>query len=279
MKKMIKATKTNHEMKMDQRSFGYTHPCNVPWQCLISKEQSMDTYFDNVLNQPFSRKRFRRGGVFRFIGKVSDLVTFCAYRDMRCLDMPIKMPGSDYRLPAEFAPWSEAVAMAASFEHTHNKDVDNFYAYLTVDQKPVEAGASQRKSGLHVDGYQGARISPKVACDRSYIVVSSTPPIIHNQAFSVEHLDDSEVNVFHEFDRLAHESSAIIPKSFQMVFMDCYTVHGTRPMLQGGGRTFFRLSYSVRQYDRLGNSHNHLFDYKWEMVERSIHTALARDTR
>lgn len=261
-------------MQIEHRDFGHNGLCHVPWQCLTSKEQGMGDYFDTVLNKPFDRKRFRRNGVFRFVGDITDTGRFSADQGMRCLDMPIKMPGSEYRLPAEFAAWSEAVAMAASFEHTHNKAVDDFHAYLTVDQIWVEPGTSQRKSGLHVDGYQGARISPKVACDRSYIAVSNTPPVIHNQAFPIEHLDDSKLNVFHEFDRLAHESSAIIPEAFRMVFMDCYTVHGTRPMPLGGERTFFRLSYSVRQYDRLGNSHNHLFDYNWNMVERSIHTAL-----
>lgn len=261
-----------HAMKIDQRSFG-PEQCDIPWGCSIAKESGMDTYFAEVLNKPFNRKRFRRPGVFRFIG-MCDNPDFSADLRIRCLDMPIKMPGSEYRLPAELKSWAPEVAMAAGYEHSHNRSVDDFYAYLTIDQKPVEAGSTQRKAGLHVDGYQGARISPKVACDRSYIVTSNTPPALYNQPFKVEDIDDSDHNIFHAFDGLAHPSSMIIPEPLQMIFMDCYTVHGVR---QGapGPRTFFRLTYSVRQFDRLGNSHNNCFDYEWEMVKRDVVSTLS----
>jgi hypothetical protein len=37
-------------------------------------------------------------------------------------------------------------------------------------------------------------------------------------------------------------------------------------------RTWLRLSFEERRrvFDRLGNAHNPLFDYAWEMVERDI---------
>jgi len=40
----------------------------------------------------------------------------------------------------------------------------------------------------------------------------------------------------------------------------------------GQFRTFFRLSYSPRMFDRLGNTHNPLFDYSWPMVPRDFHS-------
>ena len=35
-------------------------------------------------------------------------------------------------------------------------------------------------------------------------------------------------------------------------------------------RTWIRLSFEVRKFDRLGNAHNPMFDYDWEMVSRDI---------
>ena len=34
----------------------------------------------------------------------------------------------------------------------------NQYAYLTIDQRLVSAGTTQKSSGAHVDGIQGAQI-------------------------------------------------------------------------------------------------------------------------
>lgn len=255
------------------KEFGRNGSAHIPWACLLGPEAGLTHYHQAVLNQPFTRKRFRRAGVFRFLGPISEN-PFAHDIGMRCLDMPIKMPGSEYRLPVEFGQWSEVITMAVSHQHTHNPEVSDFYAYLTVDQKPVLSGKSQRKAGLHVDGYQGARISPKVASDRSYICASCLPPVIHNQSFPIEDMDDSKENVFHAFDRMAHPSSLIVAPALNLVFMDCYTVHGVQVADKDMSRTFFRLSYSVRQYDRLGNSHNHLFDYNWPMFDRSIHNTL-----
>ncbi|MES2199910.1 MAG: hypothetical protein V4489_07065, partial [Chlamydiota bacterium] len=40
-------------------------------------------------------------------------------------------------------------------------------------------------------------------------------------------------------------------------------------------RTFVRVIYSTRKYDRLGNAHNPAFDYEWEMVRREAQLDLA----
>jgi len=52
--------------------------------------------------------------------------------------------------------------------------------------------------------------------------------------------------------------------------MDCYSVHRGDVAPERVYRTWIRLSFEVRIFDRLGNAHNPLFNYDWEMVPRDI---------
>ena len=162
-----------------------------------------------------------------------------------------------------------------AFETAHNENVIDFYAYLTIDQSETTGRETHREAGLHVDGFQGKRIEPKVECDRSYIVFDCDCPSFWNQSFeTVEDMNEGTQNIFHEFDRTKHYSSEIKCVPFNIYFMDCYAVHSANKA-ENAKRTFCRLSFSVRQFDRLGNSHNHLFDYNWQMFTRDIHSALS----
>lgn len=256
--------------------FGNNKEYLVPnYACLLEKDKGLENYYEQVLNKPFDKKRFRRPGCFRNIGTIEEKSNFSLFpKIIKCLDMPIKMSGDNqYRIPNELHRFIEPIEKVISFEHKHNSAILNFYAYLTIDQT-ITKGEYHRKPGLHVDGFQGARIEPKVICDRSYIATNCDCPVVYNQGFeTVEDIDDSKYNIFHEFDRTKHYSSAIKTNPFDIYFMDCYLVHEAG-IAEHAKRTFFRLSYSTRQYDRLGNSHNNCFDYEWNMVERNIQKGL-----
>jgi hypothetical protein len=259
------------------REFGKDNAMVIPtWGFLAKPDKNLRGYYDAVLNQPFNKKGFRRAGVFRNVGRVTN-GNFSNFNNIKCLDMPIRMAGSrEWKIPFAFAQFIPAISTIISFEAAHNKSLIDFNAYLTIDQSETKAGDTHRHSGLHVDGFQGARINPKVACDRSYIVADTDCPSFWNQSFeTVESMDDATQNIFHEFDRTAHYSSEIKCEPYQIYFMDSYAVHSANAA-KSPRRTFCRLSFSVRQYDRLGNSHNHLFDYKWNMVKRDIETALKK---
>ena len=245
------------------------------WQCLTNPDNNLKGYYDAVLNKPFDKKRFRRAGVFRTVGEVANQEDFSDFKGIRCLDMPIKMKGSkDYRIPREFSQFIDSISKMIAFENAHNKRHLDFYAYLTIDQSESNGRATHREAGLHVDGFQGDRVQPKVECGRSYITFDCDCPSFWNQSFeTVENMDVSTQNIFHEFDRTKHYSSEIKCDPYQIYFMDSYAVHSANKAIEPK-RTFLRLSYSTREFDRLGNSHNHLFDYKWDMFKRDIHLSL-----
>lgn len=263
---------------IEYHEFGNPKESFAPiWHCMINPDYGLKKYYDSILNAPYDRKRFRRPGVFRNIGSVLGREKYSnrSNTPIRCLDMPIKMAGSnDYRIPFELIQFREALSEIIAWENSHNSAVKDFYAYITVDQSTLGDKKYHREPGLHVDGYQGARINPKTWCDRSYIVNDCDCPVFWNQAFeSVETLDDSKKNIFYEFDRTGHYSAKIKTVPYDIYFMDSYTVHSAEPALSQK-RTFLRLTFSVKQFDRLGNSHNNCFDYKWEMFERDVASSL-----
>src|SRR5690606_35131473 len=116
------------------------------------------------------------------------------------VDLPIKFPGSNYRLPNEYRSLSNLLRQIASVESAINPRVDDYFAYLTLDVRPVIAGKRPRHGGAHVDGFQGARISPKLPIDHSFVIVDANPTVFHEQSFRVDHLDERYDDFFEAFD-------------------------------------------------------------------------------
>lgn len=212
-------------------------------------------------------------------GVVGDRSAFCTTGAPRTLDMPIKFPGTDYRLPLELVQLQGVLETIIGFEHAINPHADEYYAYVTVDQGMVRQGEMQRKGGLHVDGFQGARIQPKTYINRSYVVADMVPTVFYDQPFQTAHMDETRHNFFLDFDRQAQEGCVWRPEPFEIVLMDAYTVHRSDSAKQECFRTFLRVSYDVKIFDRLGNAHNPLFDYQWEMMARDTQAHLIAPAR
>jgi hypothetical protein len=192
----------------------------------------------------------------------------------RTLDMPIKFPGSEFRLPREFAQLAPLLQRVADCEAAINSACyDEYYCYLTVDQGEVTAGKLQREAPCHVDGFQGARWNPKVRNNHTYTISDRLPTVYYVQPFHLEMLDESRHNFFWEMNRQVAQTNsqhAWVPQPFELTLMDCYTVHRGAEAPEPMFRTFLRMSFEVRIFDRLGNAHNPLFRYDWPMVPRDI---------
>lgn len=197
----------------------------------------------------------------------------------RILDMPIKLAGSnEYKIPEDVIPFLTTIQMIVDHEHSilSERQLLSYYAYLTIDQSYVQAGTMQRKPGAHVDGFQGARISPKTIINHSYVVSNGTPTVFFPQSFNFSKLNERMHDFFLEMDNQADEDKAVPSKPFTVYLMDAYTVHRASLATQDCFRTFLRLSYDVKEFDRLGNTINPLFSYKWDMVPREVQSTLVR---
>lgn len=204
------------------------------------------------------------------ISDVFNTEKFSRRSNLRVLDMPIKFPGSsEYRLPKELNQFDEAIAKIVSFEHTINPHIDQYYAYLTIDQGDIAVNTFQRRPGMHVDGFQGARVKNKRPINRSYIIYDNTPTVFYPQSFRTDYLNEETDNFFEAFDEQADEESAITFDPYSIILMNAYTVHRANKVYTPVYRTFLRVSFDTLMFDRFGNTHNPMFHYGWSMVSRN----------
>jgi hypothetical protein len=205
------------------------------------------------------------------IGEVISATKFSRKNNIRVLDMPIKFPDlPDYRLPKELEQFDEVIAKMISYEHKINPHVNQYYAYLTVDQMEVPKDTYHRRPGCHTDGFQGARVKYKLPVSRTYISYDRSSPIFYPQGFKTDHLDEATDNFFLSFDEQADETAAITFDPYQILVMGAYTVHKSEKVNYDMYRTFVRLHYDTQVFNRFGNTHNPLFSYNWQMVTSDV---------
>jgi hypothetical protein len=200
--------------------------------------------------------------------------------DIRILDMPIKFPGTDYRLPKEVQFLKDIIKKAISHEHVINPNINDYYCYLTFDRRLVSKGKTTRKAGLHVDGFQGARLGDKLPIDHSYLLHSDLATLFYNQPFKVHNSWDKNChNYFEGFEKQKLLSNVVTYPNNSWLLIDAYCLHEAPMVLEDTYRTFLRLSFTVREFDRLGNAHNPLFNYDWEMFPRDTQMTLTCPTK
>lgn len=190
------------------------------------------------------------------------------------LDLPIKFPGSDFRVPKELLQFEDIIRRVARFERQYNySSYDEYYCYASVDQRWVKAGSLQREAPCHVDGFQGAKWNPKVKINHTYVISDILPTTYYVQPFNFDALDEAKHNFFWEMNRqvaLTNSQYAWQPQPYELNLIDAYTVHRGTPADQDCFRTWLRLSFEVRIFNRLGNAHNPMFSYDWQMEPRDI---------
>lgn len=185
----------------------------------------------------------------------------------RCLDMPLRLAGeTEYRLPLDWLAIKGVLEKLVSIEESHNPNWRDYNTYMTIDAKDVTVGEQQRHGGLHVDGFQGTRIVNKTKVTRNYVATSNGGTQFWPQRFVVA--DPEKFNAFKGFD-LQVEGEPFVAKPDRFYFMDAFTVHESGYAEFDGKRVFIRLTYDLKEFDRLGNTRNPNLDYDWSMVARN----------
>lgn len=210
--------------------------------------------------------------------KIPHLDTYSLNRSyLRCLDMPLRLAGDNvYHIPEQWAGLTDLIYSIIKTEQSHNANWKDYFTYLTVDSKYVNAGEQQRHGGLHVDGFQGERIDPKTKITRNYVGTINGGTVFYNQKFNV--VDPRKFNVFQGFDLQAEPTSQIVAEPDYIYFMNAYSVHESGYAARNGLRTFIRVTFDLKEFDREGNTHNPMINYKWPMFNRLIHEELTTPT-
>lgn len=220
------------------------------------------------VNKTFDLNRFEQRKdppvVFDHIKDNQFFDSMCGFQ---CQDMLIKAPETDVRLPSEISNVvhefvSKSMSHFAALTH-----LNGYYAYLTVTQGPVPPWQTQRRPGLHADGFFSSKHSPLIngqgteANEIIYICCNALPPVFYLESFP---------DIASELDRERHDfwvamatrtsqkpnSSCLHP--YEIAMMDGYCLHSvmTNQTLDLIQRTFLRLVFSKQQYTLEGNTRN-----------------------
>lgn len=214
-----------------------------------------------------------RFGVIRSrvsVGNLENIEDFNNYF-RSVLDMPIKLPYSEIRLPNDLERSSifEMIEKCVEFEKSINDTFDAYYMYLTVHHCKVEKGSSQRRLGAHIDGMQGDKYKEKLPVCHSYLVSNIIPTCFFNHEFPTN-LCENSLNWFHEFNKVKDYTKSSLSSPYEINLMTAYNVHESTVTEEEGIRTFVRLEFSLKEFNRIGNTINDKFNLDWVYEEIGI---------
>lgn len=180
--------------------------------------------------------------------------------NMNVLRMPIKFPGTNYCIPDEICGLLPLITRAAEYESFINVNHDNCFCHITFDCSEVDAGHYHRYPGLHGDGIQGTKLTPKVKVEHSYILTTAPPTEFCLQPFFLKHLDEAKHNLFSEFDKQAHACNMYGSLPGHLYLIDPYMVHRTPMINKSVKRIFIRITYAFTELQHPKNTLNLMFN-------------------
>jgi len=147
----------------------------------------------------------------------------------------------------------------SSIGNVQSMDIKYKYMYLTVKCRYVDRYNLANRPGWHSDGFGTDDINV-IWCDND-------PTVFSIQDFDLS--DDHNLSM----KEMTNQCNPINNKtynSYDLLLLDQYVIHRSPIIEDAKIRTFFKLSFSNYRYNLIGNSHNYLFDYKWDMHQRQI---------
>jgi len=175
---------------------------------------------------------------------------------MFCMYLPIKMIDSLWiRIPEPMSPFQPLIE--AMLEH-EMKHIESKYIYITAKHIYATPDNVGNRAGYHSDGFG--------TDDINYIWTNKYPTVFCVQDFDIS--QDCAISMQQMKEQVKVENEIIYPEN-TLLKLDQGVIHRTPTITEGGMRTFVKISVSREKYNLVGNAHNHLFDYKWDMYERT----------
>lgn len=178
---------------------------------------------------------------------------------MHYLYLPVKMPGTDVRIPERLGFLSDVIDKIEGSGGAFGV-FDDDYVYITARRGFATPDNPLNRPGWHCDGFGTDDINFVWSdCYPTRVAVQPFHAISTDHKRSLAQFDEQvDLDFVHPLE----------PKVVSI--MNPFVVHAT-PIIPEGGcmRSFFKISVSDHKYNLLGNSHNYLFDYDWKMYDRS----------
>jgi len=196
----------------------------------------------------------------------------------RVLDMPIKMNNSDeIILPSEFQKndkIKEIISEILKYEKDINKNWEDYYIYLTYDKKMIEPHNTHRREGWHIDGLQSINYPNKMKVCHSYLLSDCLETEFAIQSFDVSKLEYDKHNWFNELGKQVKSKNIKTYGHNKLVCMTAYQVHRCNKTEEEKFRNFIRIEFSLKEFNRIGNTINENLKTNWNYIRRDIPTNL-----
>lgn len=144
--------------------------------------------------------------------------------------------------------------------HLGEEEFNDHYVYLTAKSLYVTPESPGNRPGWHADGYGSNG-------DLNYIWHDKNPTEFAEQEF--KDIPDDDFASMEEMENQIDPANIVTYPNRMLLRLDETVVHRVGPVIETGVRTFIKVSISKHKYNLLGNSHNYLIDYNWEMHDRA----------
>lgn len=186
---------------------------------------------------------------------------------MHYMYLPIRMPDAqhdfDVRVPRRLHFAMNLIVRALLEEQAHSWDHRWPYVYLTARRGFATPGNPLNRPGWHSDGFG----TP----DINYVWTDRFPTLFAEGTFA--DVSDDHVKSIAQFEEAIYGAGTDVHLRTYgdniLMRLDSSVIHSAPEIpAPGGERSFLKVSFSNERYNLVGNSHNYLFDYDWEMFDR-----------
>jgi len=198
--------------------------------------------------------------------KYGELPTQLGIFEVECKEMmfyqylPIKMPNQTQPIYEPRLKCFDKLIGSICCDFIGEFGLDNYvnsYVYLTAKFLYQTPNCSFNRTGWHSDGF--------LTDDINYVWCDKCPTIFNKTDFDLP-LDD--LLSMEEMEKQSMPFNDVVYKENQLIRLNQFNIHKVAPITKGGMRAFLKVSISKDKYDLIGNSHNYLLDYDWQMKER-----------
>lgn len=223
---------------------------------------------------------FARPSLPAILGELQDKAAYSQQKGIRVLDMALRLAGQGWAIPEEFAQFSEAIKLAVEHERSINPDFDSKYnVYITIDQKRVLPGKTQRRAGYHSDAYVTSETTidnpeEEKTADNTYVIADALPTWYQPGPFPLDGIDPENCDeVLRHFDKLSEGKPPVTFPPHTLIKMTPYDIHTPATNLTDEviTRTFIKIQFSKERYNLIGNTINPNLSYdEWTWVPRDL---------
>lgn len=175
-------------------------------------------------------------------------------------DMPIKLVKGYIRYEQRLDIFSDIIKTSCEdYLENINYGYAGSYIYVSIKNLFQPANQSYNRPGWHSDGFGSD--------DINYIWSDRFPTVFNTSKFNLSNDDKKSMR---EMEEQALPENDIVYPEGSLLRLDQYNIHKVATNTPASMRTFVKVTFSKNKFNLLGNTHNYLLDYDWEMKPRGL---------